>query len=128
MTAKTSGEPRKMSADWDRDLIDQQLAEHTRRSREADPLGKRALFSAGAVRPSPLGTLSLECSSCKRESVTGAAIGIGTTLLLHCDFVYVSDEARLAMPFSVTLPRRYHSYMKCPGCGRRTWVRAHWRL
>lgn len=32
-------------------------------------------------------------------AVTGAAIGIGTTLLLHCDFVYVSDEARLAMPF-----------------------------
>ena len=33
-------------------------------------------------------------------AVTGAAIGIGTTLLLHCDFVYVSDEARLAMPFA----------------------------
>ena len=32
-------------------------------------------------------------------AVTGAAIGVGTTLLLHCDFVYVSDEARLAMPF-----------------------------
>ena len=32
-------------------------------------------------------------------AVTGAAIGIGTTLLLHCDLVYVSDESRLAMPF-----------------------------
>ena len=32
-------------------------------------------------------------------AVTGAAIGIGTTMLLHCDFVYVSDESRLAMPF-----------------------------
>ncbi|WP_326538428.1 enoyl-CoA hydratase [Pseudorhodoferax sp.] len=32
-------------------------------------------------------------------AVTGAAVGIGTTLLLHCDLVYVSDEARLVMPF-----------------------------
>ena len=32
-------------------------------------------------------------------AVTGAAVGIGTTMLLHCDFVYVSDEAHLAMPF-----------------------------
>ena len=32
-------------------------------------------------------------------AVTGAAIGIGTTLLLHCDLVFVADDARLAMPF-----------------------------
>ena len=32
-------------------------------------------------------------------AVTGAAIGLGTTMLRDCDFVYVSDEARLAMPF-----------------------------
>lgn len=32
-------------------------------------------------------------------AVTGAAVGIGTTMLLHCDFVFVADDARLAMPF-----------------------------
>ncbi len=41
----------------------------------------------------------LECDKPVVAAVTGAAIGIGTTMLLHCDFVYVSEEARLAMPF-----------------------------
>jgi len=41
----------------------------------------------------------LECDKPVVAAVTGAAVGIGTTMLLHCDFVYVSDEARLAMPF-----------------------------
>ena len=41
----------------------------------------------------------LDCDKPVVAAVTGAAIGIGTTLLLHCDFVFVSDEARLAMPF-----------------------------
>ena len=41
----------------------------------------------------------LECDKPVVAAVTGAAIGIGATMLLHCDLVYVSDEARLAMPF-----------------------------
>ena len=41
----------------------------------------------------------VDCDKPVVVAVTGAAIGIGTTLLLHCDFVVVSDESRLAMPF-----------------------------
>lgn len=100
-----------MTPHWDRDMIERQLAEQSISRRQPDPLGKAALFSVTAPRSGPLGTLTLECSACKRESP-----------------VRLRELPRLTIPFTVTLPRRYHTLMKCPGCGRRTWLRAHWRL
>lgn len=32
-------------------------------------------------------------------AVTGRAIGVGVTMLLHCDLVYVAEDAALTMPF-----------------------------
>ena len=41
----------------------------------------------------------LDCRKPVIAAVAGPAEGIGTTLLLHCDLVYVSRDARLRMPF-----------------------------
>jgi hypothetical protein len=76
---------------------------------ERDPLGRMALFSSTeAEPPGARGGLVMECSSCLAETP-----------------VTPLTAARATLPLSVHLPfvRRYPSFVRCPSCGRRTWVR-----
>jgi hypothetical protein len=71
-----------------------------------DQEGRRALFS-DAAPPASLGAITISCSSCGQHTVVSAR-----------------QALLLALP-SLHLPylRRGHgSWMRCPACGRRTWV------
>ena len=59
----------------------------------ARPLGARE----GPL--SPFMVAMLTCPKPVVAAVTGPAVGIGVTMLLHCDLVYLSDQARLTLPF-----------------------------
>jgi uncharacterized protein with PIN domain len=75
---------------------------------ERDPLGKMALFSEIEPQEPATGWLWIECSSCLKETSVSPLNLVKATL-----------------PFSFHLPfrRPYHSFMRCPACGKRTWVR-----
>ncbi len=71
-----------------------------------DQQGKRALFSAVDSRPA-FGSVTISCSACGERTV-----------------VSLRRATRLAVP-SLHLPllrTAPWSWMKCPACGRRTWV------
>ncbi len=50
----------------------------------------------------PVGRFLAEASTAQKPivaAVTGLAVGIGTTMLLHCDLAYASEKATFHMPF-----------------------------
>ncbi|SNS21374.1 Enoyl-CoA hydratase [Noviherbaspirillum humi] len=52
---------------------------------------------------SSVGRFMRALSGCTKPvvaAVSGAAIGIGTTLLMHCDLVYAAENAKFSMPFT----------------------------
>jgi enoyl-CoA hydratase/carnithine racemase len=59
-------------------------------------------------------------------AVNGAAVGIGFTMLLHCDLVLVSDLARLRAPFTRmgVAPEAASSYLLPRRMGRQPAARA----
>jgi len=75
--------------------------------------GHEAVFSAGndisdfQSRPEtspdmPVFRFLRAISACTKPivaAVCGPAVGIGTTMLLHCDLVYAGDNAQFSMPF-----------------------------
>lgn len=52
---------------------------------------------------SPIVQFMLALSNAQKPliaAVAGVAVGIGATMLMHCDLVYLADNAKLSMPFS----------------------------
>lgn len=61
-------------------------------------------FLSGAAldESSPVGTFLATLAAFQKPlvaAVNGLAIGVGTTLLLHCDLVYAAESARFRLPF-----------------------------
>src|SRR6202453_1262287 len=77
-------------------------------------VGKRDVFTAGndlqdfmdhppSSDDSPVFRFLREISHAPKPliaAVCGAAVGIGTNMLLHCDLVLAGDKARFSLPFA----------------------------
>jgi enoyl-CoA hydratase/carnithine racemase len=59
--------------------------------------------SSGAIEDRSVYKFMMALSGASKPvvaAVSGNAVGIGTTLLMHCDLVYAADNAKFSMPFA----------------------------
>jgi hypothetical protein len=87
-----------------------------------DAEGKRALFSAAVETERPsIGSVRVECSRCEQRTVLGLAQA------LRAAWPSLHLALRLGHGHDVTVlgvsGRDYPSYLRCPACGRPSWVR-----
>jgi hypothetical protein len=80
----------------------------------ADAEGKRALYSPSTPEPAP-GGIRLSCSVCGERSV----LTVGRALR--------AAVPSLHLPILRRFGAHHTSWMRCPACGRRTWVRLELR-
>jgi hypothetical protein len=87
-----------------------------------DAQGKRALFSAAVETERPsIGSVLVECSRCEERTVLGLAQALRAawpSLHLALRLGHGHDVTVLGMS-----GRDYPSYLRCPACGRPSWVR-----
>ena len=66
-------------------------------------LGEFAAGLPGAFEETPVGRFLLLLATASKPvvaAVNGPAVGIGTTMLLHCDLVFAGTNTRFQMPFA----------------------------
>jgi hypothetical protein len=86
-----------------------------------DAEGKRALFSSTETTVPGIGSALVECSRCNERTVMGLGKALRACLpSLHLGIrIGHKDDVR-----TLTVGHRpYPTYMRCPACGRPSWVR-----
>jgi hypothetical protein len=87
-----------------------------------DVHGKQVLFTSPIdVTPPGVGSVRVECSRCEQQTVLGLVEALRVALpSLHLGLRVSRGDVVRSATFR---GRDYPTYLKCPACGRPSWVR-----